>query len=118
MKKISVTKEYTLLDVEDIEKAVSEKSGRKIPISEMECTVIDDFPAYSSLPIGMSITIEIHGDNGCEESYDSFDLFNYNDGEYSINGELCSKTFMKEGFLDLPLIFNFDVSLFKSFERV
>ena len=119
MKKISVTKEYTLLDVEDIEKAVSEKCGRRIPISEIGCRIEDYFPFRSSFPTGMGITVVIHGEDGRVESYDDIDLFNYDwdDDEYKINGELCSKTFMNEAFIDPSLVFNFDVNMFKSFSR-
>ena len=41
---VTKTKEYQVLDIEDVEKAVSEAAGRKVTIGEMDVTLIDGAP--------------------------------------------------------------------------
>ena len=118
MKKIQVTKEYTLIDVEDLEKAVSEKAGRPVKISEMDLSLDDCFPYDTMTPAGMVFLITIDDANGNKEYYGVKDLFfDRKKDIYVINGELCSESFLQETFLDTDLLFNFDISLFRSFER-
>lgn len=105
----TITKELNLLDVEDVEKAISEYLGRKVDISEVDCYLAFCVPADTCEPDGMYLNFEID-----EESFDSFDLFWDDDKDgYYLDGKVLS---LSEPYAKVEEIFNFDVSAFKSFE--
>lgn len=89
------TLEFKVLDVEDIEQAVSKWFGREIKIGEME-TILTDYP--EDFETNFCIYVEEEDD-----TVDSFTLWP-EFGTYSFR-------------LEEEYIFNFDTGLFKSFER-
>ena len=105
----NVTKELNLLDVEDIESALSDYFEKKVTISEVICTLTHFIPLDTQEPCGACLDFQI-GDDSC----DSFDLFYDEDlnGHY-LNGKRLS---LDEPWLPEEEIFAFDVSMFKSFE--
>ena len=105
----TITKEINLLDVSDIEQAVSKHLGRTVVISEIECSLAYCIPMDSGEASGMYFELNIEDD-----SCDSFDLF-WNDdltGHYLDGKRLC----LDEAWLPVEEIFNFDISVFKSFD--
>lgn len=105
----TITKEIHLLDIEDIEKAVSDYSGEEQSIEEIGCTLFYHL-ADENMPNGMSFVL----DDAEGEFISSYDLF-YDEekkGHY-LNGKRLS---LDEPWLPVNEIFNFDVSAFCSFE--
>ena len=115
MKTISVTKTYAVLDEEDIEKAASSYLGRDVKIEELDLTIADQVPMDTGEPNGMSFYLRCDG----EFAGDDYELFydKKKKGHYLPSGEFLGDNFMEEAFLDLKLIFGFDVSRFKSVDR-
>ena len=104
-------KELNLLDVEDIEKAISEYFEREIKLSEVECILMYCVDVDGA-ELGGSYLRFIVGDDEC----DSFDLFEDEDeGEDIVNGKVPSYYY---DCLSPEDVFNFDVSAFKSFETL
>ena len=104
----TIVKELNLLDIEDIEEALSSYWGRNVSISEVECTLTYCIPADTSIPSGMFLDFA-DGDEFCD-SLDLFDkeesyTFTWKDKELSLN----------EAWLPVEEIFTFDVSAFKLF---
>ncbi len=101
----TITKELNLLDVEDIEQALSKYYDREISISEVECSLVYCIPCDTDEPSGMILEFTVD-----DEFCDSFDVFDENhyigDKELSLN----------EPWLPVEEVLNFDVSLFKSFD--
>ncbi|MBE6789167.1 MAG: hypothetical protein E7539_05815 [Ruminococcaceae bacterium] len=105
----TITKEINLLDIADIEQAVSNHLGKKVTISEIDCSLAYCIPMGSGKASGMYLELTI-GDDFC----DSLDLF-FDDelnGHYLDGKPLC----LDEPWLAINEIFNFDVSVFKSFD--
>jgi len=105
----TIVKELNLLDIEDIEQAVSNFIGEQISISQIECSLAYCIPMDTGKPIGMYLELDVGN-----KSFDSFDLF-YNEklkGHYLNGKQLC----LDESWLPINEIFNFDVSAFKSFD--
>ena len=105
----TITKEINLLEIEDIEKAVSDYSGVQQSIADIGCTlfyhIVDGY-----IPNGMSFVLDdIDG-----EFISSYDLF-YDEGKkgHFLNGKQLS---LDEPWLSESEVFNFDVSAFSSFE--
>ena len=109
MTTITITKEINLLDISDIEQAVSKHLGRTVVISEIDCTLAYCIPMDSGKAIGMYFALTI-GEDFC----DSFDLFfdEELDGHYLDGKQLC----LDEPWHSENEIFNFDISAFKSFD--
>ncbi len=108
----TITKELNLLDREDLEKAASEYLGRKVSVSEMDCTLVRCIPCDSEEPEGAYLELKI-GD----ESFDSLDLFwGENMGGHYLNGKRLS---LDEPWAAAEEIFDPDTLTaddFKSFE--
>lgn len=101
------TKELNLLDVKDIEDALSDYYEREIKISEVGCTLYycitvegDNYGSYLKFFVG---------DDWC----DSWDLWGDEDSDVLINGVIPS---FENDCLQPEDVFNFDVSAFKSFD--
>ena len=107
----TITKELNLLDIEDIERAISAHLGREVKIQEVECTLTHCIPADTLEPGGAFLDFVV-GD----ECFDSFDLFmgEESDGHY-LDGKLLS---LDAQWASTEEIFSFDVSAFKSFESL
>lgn len=105
----TITKELNLLDIEDIEKAVSSQLGRPVKISEIECTFVYCMPCNTNEPSGMYFNIEV--DNRYLDSYDLF--FDDNIELIPIDGKAPSLD--EEKCLYPSDVFSFDTSAFKSF---
>lgn len=101
----TITKELNLLDVEDIEQALSKYFGREISISDVECCLVYCVPIDEG-PDGMYLEFTVNG-----EYCDSFDVF---DEDHFIGNKQLS---LNEMALPVREIFNFNVSAFKSFDR-
>jgi hypothetical protein len=99
-------KVFTVLEVEDVERLVSEMAGRDIKVGDMEVTLIDGVPLGPVMDgdIGsLYMTCEVRVDG--EEIYD--DDYNSPLDEY-----MPDYAYTPEEY-----IFDFDTSMFKSFER-
>ena len=105
----TITKELNLLDIEDIENAVSGHLGREVKIGEISCRLAYLIPCDTSEPAGHDLEFRI-GRDYC----DAYDLFYEEDldGHYLDGKELS----LNEPYLPVEEIFGFDVSEFKSFE--
>ena len=105
----TITKELNLLDVKDIEAALSDYFERKISISKVNCILKYCIPEDTSELDDSYLEFEV-GDDWC----DSYDLW-YNDEEEEllVNGSVPS---FAGTCLRPEEIFNFDVSAFESFE--
>ena len=102
----TITKELNLLDVEDIENAVSDFLGESVKISDIDCVLFHAIDTCDGFYPGGSY-FELATDEG---SCDSFDLFE--------DDELDGKPLaLGETIATKEEIFNFDVSLFRSFEE-
>lgn len=105
----TILKEIHLLDIEDIEKAVSDYTGVQQSIADIGCTLFYHL-SDENRPNGMSFVLDdIDG-----EFISSYDLF-YDEekkGHY-LNGKRLS---LEEPWLPVNEVFNFDVSVFGSFE--
>ena len=107
---IMITKTYTynVLDVEDVERIVSEFAGREIKIGEMEVELTDCLPMdelyeeYDVSDFGMNICVTVDGD----EITDETGIF------YLLEDDLPDGVLIPEKY-----IFNFDTKLFKSYVR-
>ena len=109
----TVNKEYNLLDIEDIEEALSAFAGEEMSISNIRCelTYFVSLDCDSQTPITLYFIDE---DQDCLEDAFSFDVFQNEEGEPNYwKGKLLA---INEHYLPVDLLFNFDVSAFHSFE--
>ena len=105
----TITKELNLLDVEDIEAALSKHYDQKISVSEVKCTLRYCIPLDTSELCGSYLQFEV-GDDWC----DSFDLwFDEDTDELLVNGK--EPSFVRECLCPED-VFSFNVSAFKKFE--
>ena len=105
-----ITKEFVLLDIEDIEEAISKYLGKKISISEIDAELMYCFPENSEEACGMNLQLDYDG-----WKCDAEDLFYDSQlGGFYLNGKMLG---LDETFRPLNEIFNFDVSKFKSFRQ-
>ena len=87
----TVTKELNLLDIEDIEEAFNALLGfeRKIPISEMDCTIIYDIDSRNGFT-GKAILFD-YGDEW--DLFDANELFEVSNNELFWKGKLTIQGF-------------------------
>ena len=105
----TIIKELNLLDIEDIEQAVSSFFGKPVIISQIDCSLVYCIPMDTGEPSGMLLELKV-GDDSC----DSFDLFyDYEKDRHHLNGKQLS---LDEPWLPASEVFNFDISVFKSFD--
>ena len=105
----TITKELNLLDIEDIELALSKHYDRKISISEVKCTLVYCIPLDTCELSGSYLEFDV-GDDWCE----SFELwYDEEENELLVNGK--EPSFVRECLCQED-VFNFDVSVFKKFE--
>ena len=106
----TITKEFNLLDVEDIEKALSKWFEREIKISEVDCTLIYCIPCDGSEQDGSYMEFNI-GEEGVNSLFLFGDETDYTKGEMVDGKELS----YYRHCLSPKDIFNFPISRFKSF---
>lgn len=107
---IKKTKEYNVLEVADLEKAVSEHFGRKVSVSEMDVEMIDSIPADAMFDdefliddVGIWFYITVDGDTV---------------GSYILQDKkTLDDDIMPDPFLTEEYIFAFDTAMFKSYTR-
>lgn len=104
----TIIKELNLLDIEDIEKAVSSQMDRQVTISEIECSLVYCIPCDSGEASGMYLEFTVD-----DEQLYSFDLFYDEDDGHCLDGKKLS---LDEPWLPVSEVFNFDTSAFKSFD--
>ena len=106
----TITKEINLLDIEDVEQALTEYLGRPVTISEVRCWLTYCIPADTEKPSGAYLEFQI-GEDDCY----SFDVFVDKESEeaHYWNGK---KLALDEPWLPVEEIFNFDVEVFRSFD--
>ncbi len=105
----TITKEFNLLDIEDIEQALSEHFDKNVSISEVSCSLVYYIPCDTEEPSGMSLDFSVDG-----MYCDSYELFkDPNEWGHKLNGKPLS---LDENWLPVEEILNFDVSVFKSFD--
>ena len=114
----TVSKEYNLLDVEDIEEALSAHVGESVSISNVYCELTYFMPLGGELLSQTPITLTFYGDEDDDDTYFedvySFDLFQNEKGESNYwKGKLLA---INEPYLPVDLLFNFDVSAFAGFK--
>ncbi len=56
----TVAKDLNLLDIDDIEEALSEYLGEKIHISDVECVLTYCIPRDTEMPIGMYLDFNVN----------------------------------------------------------
>ena len=100
--------EFNVLEIDDVEKIVSEKAGRKVSIGEISVE-IQDALNLGAIERGKNKSFII-----CEVSVDGIDddVFWNEDGS-----PLLNKYISDLAFLPVEYIFAFDVNKFKSFTR-
>ena len=110
----TITKEINLLDIEDIEEALSIHVGKKIVISDVACSLVYCVPADTNEPSGMYLEFVVDDSLDYYENPSSFDIFQNEEGNchYWKGKQLA----LDEPSLPIDQIFNFDVSAFKSFD--
>ena len=105
----TIVKELVLLDVKDVEEALSAELDRKVSISEVDCTLEYYHDIDDGYPTGMLLAFEVD-----DEEYEAGDLFGCSDDDaITWKGKRLS---INEDYLPVNEIFNFDTSVFKSFE--
>ena len=110
----TITKEINLLDIEDIEEALSAYCKRKISISEVGCTLVYCIPCDTREPSGMYLEFSVDEDAEWFESPTSFDVFCHEEfGSHFWKGKILA---LDEPWLEPEMIFAFPVSEFKSFD--
>ena len=87
---------------------------KKVTISDMDFALIDYIPADTEIPSGMGFEITIDGD-----TVSDFDLLydEEKEGFFLPDGECLGDEFWAFNIEDHSILFDFDVNLFKSFER-
>lgn len=106
-----LNKELVLLDIDDIEEVVSGAVGRKVSISDIDCTLTYFMPFNDkgfNEPSCMHLTFFVN-----DEEVDAFDVM-YNVEEYIFEYK-GKKLSLNEPYLEVDCIFNFSVEKFKSF---
>ena len=109
----TITKELNLLDIEDIEKAVSKSMNREVKIGEIDCILTYCIPCSTDIPDGMIMDFYITNKLDDFEVLYSFELFGDIGQDMYLNGKRLS---LNEPWLPVEEIFSFDVSAFKSFD--
>ena len=103
----TITKEYNVLEISDIEKSVSKYLGKPTSINEMRCSFVyllaDDYSPY-----GMEFLLFVRGEN--VTSYDLF--YDEEKNGYYLNGDRLG---LDEPWLPINEVFNFDTSAFRFF---
>jgi len=104
----TIVKELNLLDIEDVEEALSSRWGEKVSIADVECTLVYCPPLSDPSLSSFMYLVFTEGQKECV----SWDLF----GEpqnYIWKGKKLS---LSEPWLPAQEIFAFDISAFKQFE--
>lgn len=107
----TITKEFNVFECSDIERALSKSVGEEVSITDVTCILTYLMSEKNGEPCGMELDFEVGVNHR-----DSIDLFWDSDaGEYYFEGKLLC--------LELPWLppedlFDFDISLFKSFNTV
>lgn len=110
----TIIKEINLLDIEDIEEALSSYMGKKISIADVECRLVYCVPADTNEASGMYLEFIADENTSFIDGPASFDIFKNDMDEYHYwKGKKLS---LDEPWLPVEEIFNFDVSAFKSFD--
>lgn len=99
--------EIPALDIEDVTGSVSKILERDVEIGEIEMSVVDSLPMdalYDGIvsKCGLYFEVIVDDEDVCDE--------NYNGPLYDFEKEYIA-------CLDEKYLFNFDISLFKSYER-
>lgn len=105
---ITKTKTYNVLEVDDVERIISEFVGRDVKIGEMEVELNDCIPydstmedSYDLSDFCMIISVIVDDEELLDDEYDS----------------PLQKYLPKGVFVPEKYIFNFDTKLFKSYSR-
>ena len=110
----TITREINLLDIEDIEEALSTYMNKKISISDVKCSLVYCVPADTNEASGMYLEFVVDESIDFYENPSSFDIFQNENGDcHYWKGKRLA---LDEPSLPVEEIFNFDVSAFKSFD--
>ena len=110
----TITKEINLLDIEDVEEALSAYIGKKISITDVECRLAYSSPMNENKPCGMYLEFIVDENTSFLDGPSSFDIFNNDsEGYHYWKGKRLA---LEEPWLPVNEIFNFNVSVFKSFD--
>ncbi|MBO4393703.1 MAG: hypothetical protein J5800_05115 [Spirochaetales bacterium] len=99
---------FSVLERDELEKAVSEHFGRRIRVSDMDVSLYDCLPCDVMEPDGFYFDIRVCGKDFDDSYTDSFDLAEENN---------WPEDFGEVAFVDEQYIFDFDVLEFNSYER-
>lgn len=109
----TITKEINMLDIKDIEDALSAHTGKNISISDIECNLVYCIPLDTGKPSGMYLEFVVDENRAYYDNPSSFDIFKKDDGEsHYWQGKPLA---LDEPWLPVNEIFNFDISAFKKF---
>lgn len=117
---VTITKEFQVFDAEDIEQAVSAKLGRPVKISDLECQVIDFFDNK----LGKKLEDVFFDETTLAETEIALGSTEF----WILNPDDESGDFILDINEDWPdikypyhtpekYIFNFDINMFKSYDR-
>lgn len=104
----TIVKELNLLDIEDVEEALSSYWGEKVSIANIECTLVYCPPLSDPSLSSCMYLVLAEGKKECA----SWDLFGEPEN-YIWKGKKLS---LSEPWLPTKEIFTFDVSVFKQFK--
>ena len=108
----TITKELNLLDIQDIEEALSIYLDKEISLSDVECILRRFVTEVLLLPEKIVLEFSIDEPIGYDEPILSLEIFSNEKDVLYWKGRKLS---LNEPFLPVEQIFNFDVSSFKSF---
>lgn len=99
---------FSVIEKDELEKAVSKHFGTEIKVSDMEVGLFDCVPLFDMKPEGFYFNITIP-EKGLDDNFtDSFDLAEENN---------WPEDFGTIAFTEEEYVFDFDVSEFKAYER-
>jgi len=108
---VTITQELNLLEIEDLESALSKHYGKEIKLSDVNCTLVHCIPMDTGHPSGQYLEITVEGE---EDETDSLDLF----FDYDLHGHFLDgkELSLDEEWAIEVEIFAFSVSEFHSYD--
>ena len=103
----TITKELNLLDIEDIEEALSTHFGKRVSVSEVTCWFVYHIPFETEIPSRMDLEFSLNGERPFEGLF-----WDRDKGGHYWKGKRLA---LNEPWLPIEEVFNFDTAVFESF---